>query len=176
MRRSSREDLNRSRQRAEHFAHLERRLRLRVAKPPRRRAASRRRLMALCSGGSFLGAARDPRSTMGAALFFPRLSRHRETSDTKIDGKRHPHDTCGSYECPGANPGSPAMLAEIFMLSAEAAARSLKAMTPAGNVGRFVPIDLPVNCVDGPHSRSTTTSRQRRLGRSIGDINEQPSP
>jgi hypothetical protein len=43
------------------------------------------------------------------------------------------------------------MLAEIFMLSVEADARSLKALTPVGNVARFVPIELPVNSADdGP--------------------------
>ena len=38
--------------------------------------------------------------------------------------------------------GSMIMLAEIFMLRAEADARSLKAMRPVGNVARFVPIEL----------------------------------
>ena len=43
------------------------------------------------------------------------------------------------------------MLAEIFMLTLEADARSLKALTPAGNVARFVPIELPVSSAgDGP--------------------------
>ena len=43
------------------------------------------------------------------------------------------------------------MLAEIFMLRAEADARSLKAMTPVGKVARFVPIELPVSSAgDGP--------------------------
>jgi len=42
------------------------------------------------------------------------------------------------------------MLAEIFMLRAEADARSLKAVTPVGNVARFVPIELPVSASDGP--------------------------
>ena len=43
------------------------------------------------------------------------------------------------------------MLAEIFMLRAEADARSLKAVTPVGNVARFVPIELPVSSAgDGP--------------------------
>ena len=37
------------------------------------------------------------------------------------------------------------MLAEIFMLRAEADARSLKALTPMGNVAPFVPIELPVS-------------------------------
>jgi hypothetical protein len=37
------------------------------------------------------------------------------------------------------------MLAEIFMLRAEADARSLKALTPTGNVARVVPIELPVS-------------------------------
>jgi hypothetical protein len=43
------------------------------------------------------------------------------------------------------------MLAEIFMLRAEADARSLEAVTPVGNVARFVPIELPVSSAgDGP--------------------------
>ena len=38
------------------------------------------------------------------------------------------------------------MLAEIFMLSVEADARSLKALTPSSSDARFVPIELPVSC------------------------------
>jgi hypothetical protein len=46
------------------------------------------------------------------------------------------------------------MLAEIFMLSVEADARSLKVLTPKGDVARFVPIELPVPPVNGPPQSS----------------------
>ena len=43
------------------------------------------------------------------------------------------------------------MLAEIFMLSVETDARNLKALTPRGNVARFVPIELPARSAgNGP--------------------------
>jgi len=60
------------------------------------------------------------------------------------------------------------MLAEIFMLSVEADVRSSNALTPTGNVARFVPIELPVTSAgDGPHSKSTATSRQQHSGCAI---------
>ena len=57
------------------------------------------------------------------------------------------------------------MLAEIFMLSAEADARSLKAVTPMGNVARFVPIELPVSSTgDGPPQQVDSNNRGAQLG------------
>jgi len=53
------------------------------------------------------------------------------------------------------------MLAEIFMLSAEADARSLKVQTPKGNVARFVPIELPVPLVNGPPQSSPPPQQPR---------------
>jgi hypothetical protein len=57
------------------------------------------------------------------------------------------------------------MLAEIFMLSAEADARSLKALTPMGNVARFVPIELPVSSTgDGPPQQVDSNSLGAQTG------------
>jgi hypothetical protein len=50
------------------------------------------------------------------------------------------------------------MLAEIFMLTVEAEARS-KALTPTANVARFVPIELPVSSAgDGPPQHGSNKS------------------
>ena len=51
------------------------------------------------------------------------------------------------------------MLAEIFMLTVETDARNLKALTPRGNVARFVPIELPVSSTgDGPPQQVDSNS------------------
>ena len=55
------------------------------------------------------------------------------------------------------------MLAEIFMLRVEADARSLKALTPTGNVARFVPIELPVSS-DGPPQQVDSNSLGAQSG------------
>ena len=55
------------------------------------------------------------------------------------------------------------MLAEIFMLSMEAEVRSLKALTPTGNVARFVPIELPVSS-DGPPQQVDSNSLGAQSG------------
>ena len=57
------------------------------------------------------------------------------------------------------------MLAEIFMLRAEADARSLKAMTPVGKVARFVPIELPVSSAgDGPPQQVDSNKSTATVG------------
>ena len=57
------------------------------------------------------------------------------------------------------------MLAEIFMLRVEADARSLKALTPTGNVARFVPIELPVSSAgDGPPQQVDSNSLGAQTG------------
>ena len=57
------------------------------------------------------------------------------------------------------------MLAEIFMLTLEADARSLKALTPTGNVARFVPIELPVSSAgDGPPQQVDSNKSTATVG------------
>jgi len=57
------------------------------------------------------------------------------------------------------------MLAEIFMLRAEADARSLEAVTPVGNVARFVPIELPVSSAgDGPPQQVDSNKSTATVG------------
>ena len=62
------------------------------------------------------------------------------------------------------------MLAEIYMLSVEADARSLKVPTPQGNAARFVPIELPVPPVNGPAPRhdNSRSVRSELDGRAVG--------
>jgi hypothetical protein len=51
------------------------------------------------------------------------------------------------------------------MLRVEADARSLKALTPTGNVARFVPIELPVSSAsDGPPQQVDSNNRGAQLG------------
>ena len=57
------------------------------------------------------------------------------------------------------------MLAEIFMLSVEADVRSSNALTPTGNVARFVPIELPVSSTgDGPPQQVDSNSLGAQSG------------
>jgi len=57
------------------------------------------------------------------------------------------------------------MLAEIFMLSVEADVRSSNALTPTGNVARFVPIELPVTSAgDGPPQQVDSNKSTATLG------------
>ena len=57
------------------------------------------------------------------------------------------------------------MLAEIFMLSVEADVRSSNALTPTGNVARFVPIELPVTSAgDGPPQQVDSNNSTATLG------------
>ena len=55
------------------------------------------------------------------------------------------------------------MLAEIFMLTVETEVQSLKALTPTGNVARFVPIELPVSS-DGPPQQVDSNSLGAQSG------------
>ena len=55
------------------------------------------------------------------------------------------------------------MLAEIFMLRVEADVRSSNALTPTGNVARFVPIELPVSS-DGPPQQVDSNSLGAQSG------------
>jgi hypothetical protein len=58
------------------------------------------------------------------------------------------------------------MLAEIFMLSVEADARSLKALTPSSSDARFVPIELSVSSAsDGPPQQVDRNSLGAESGR-----------
>jgi len=57
------------------------------------------------------------------------------------------------------------MLAEIFMLTVETDARNLKALTPRGNVARFVPIELPARSAgDGPPQQVDSNSLGAQTG------------
>ena len=57
------------------------------------------------------------------------------------------------------------MLAEIFMLRVEADVRSSNALTPTGNVARFVPIELPVTSAgDGPPQQVDSNKSTATLG------------
>ena len=54
-------------------------------------------------------------------------------------------------------------MAEIFMLRVEADVRSSNALTPTGNVARFVPIELPVSS-DGPPQQVDSNSLGAQSG------------
>ena len=57
------------------------------------------------------------------------------------------------------------MLAEIFMLTVETDARNLKALTPRGNVARFVPIELPARSAgDGPPQQVDSNKSTATVG------------
>ena len=57
------------------------------------------------------------------------------------------------------------MLAEIFMLRVEADVRSSNALTPTGNVARFVPIELPARSAgDGPPQQVDSNSLGAQSG------------